>query len=140
MKTSVVVASILRLTLIFAEDLTDATWGLVNAFTWSNIEVHIAVLSACLPTFRPLIQAIFPSSMTSGRGYTKNSYGTSNVSRSRGDHTDTIGLRDQGESGHYAYAAGKGENGQMKSPFDDVEARGIQVTSNISTESERRYN
>ena len=71
-------ASILRLALLFNENLADPTCktsskvkhlsflivdadGLVNAFTWSNIEVDVAVLSASLPTLRPVFQKMWPS-------------------------------------------------------------------------------
>jgi len=75
----VIVASILRLALLFNEDLNDPTWGLVNAFTWSNIEVDIAVLSACLPTLRPIFQKLWPSLIkthgaSNGLDYSSDNY------------------------------------------------------------------
>lgn len=60
----VIVASVLRLALLFNENLADPTYGLVNAFTWSNIEVDVAVLSASLPTLGPIFQKIWPSIRT----------------------------------------------------------------------------
>ena len=58
--------------------------GLVNAFTWSNIEVDVAVLSASLPTLRPVFQKLWLShSMTKyGRASGKGS--------GRSDRTDEI--------------------------------------------------
>lgn len=49
--------------------------GLVNAFTWSNIEVDVAVLSASLPTLRPVFQRMWPSlrMITYGRSVGKES-------------------------------------------------------------------
>ena len=49
--------------------------GLVNAFTWSNIEVDVAVLSASLPTLRPVFQNMWPSlrTITYGRTVRKGS-------------------------------------------------------------------
>ena len=46
--------------------------GLVNAFTWSNIEVDVAVLSASLPTLRPVFQNLWPSLRMIMHGRTVN--------------------------------------------------------------------
>ncbi|CAD6578606.1 MAG: hypothetical protein ASARMPRED_008778 [Alectoria sarmentosa] len=71
----VIVASILRLAFLLNENLADPTFGLVNMFTWSNIEVDVAVLSASLPTLRPVFQKMWPSHLITmyGRALGKGS-------------------------------------------------------------------
>ena len=39
--------------------LTDASWSDVNAAVWSVVEVCIGIVSACLPTYRPLFLKLF---------------------------------------------------------------------------------
>lgn len=53
-----------------------STDGLVNAFTWSNIELDVAVLSASLPTLRPVFQKLMPSQFLTTIGKSKG-YGSS---------------------------------------------------------------
>lgn len=57
----VVIASSVRLALIVHQDLSDPTYGLVTIFTWSNIEINTGLMSACLPTMRPLLQKVWPT-------------------------------------------------------------------------------
>ena len=46
--------------------LTDASWSDVNAAVWSVVEVCIGIVSACLPTYRPLFLKLFGRSGTAG--------------------------------------------------------------------------
>ncbi|MDI1489698.1 MAG: hypothetical protein OHK93_000896 [Ramalina farinacea] len=54
---SVVICSIVRLAFIANIDYVDFTF-------WSAAETHLAVVSACLPTLRPLAQKLLPSSLS----------------------------------------------------------------------------
>ncbi|KAL8767385.1 MAG: hypothetical protein Q9209_006075 [Squamulea sp. 1 TL-2023] len=54
-KYSVVCAvSVVRLVLLAGVDESDITWNYVPAATWTAAEPSIAVVSACLPSLRPL--------------------------------------------------------------------------------------
>ncbi|RDL33849.1 uncharacterized protein BP5553_08217 [Venustampulla echinocandica] len=127
----VIVASILRLVLLFNEDLKDPTWGLVNAFTWSNIEVDIAVLSACLPTLRPLFQKVWPSSMVTVGGTKDRQFPSdySNISRknqsSQGE--EFTSLRNAISQDNSIFAQGRGR--------DEYMMKGITVKREFSTVS-----
>ncbi|KAL6863259.1 hypothetical protein ACO1O0_003504 [Amphichorda felina] len=57
----VCVASIMRLVAVVTEDTTsDMTWNLVDQGIWAKMEADFAIISACLPTLRPLYVAIRP--------------------------------------------------------------------------------
>ncbi|KAK1674509.1 hypothetical protein BDP55DRAFT_176661 [Colletotrichum godetiae] len=51
----VLFASIYRFTTIMQFELTDTTWTLATACTWCVVECACGVISACLPTLRPLM-------------------------------------------------------------------------------------
>ncbi|KAI3396868.1 hypothetical protein diail_11572 [Diaporthe ilicicola] len=48
-------SSIYRFTVLFLYDPENATWTLLKPCTWCVIEVSSGVISACLPTFGPLL-------------------------------------------------------------------------------------
>ncbi|KAG9235072.1 putative integral membrane protein [Amylocarpus encephaloides] len=56
----VVIASIIRLTLLHEVQDPDFMWGFNNTVIWSSVEPSMAVISACLPTMRPLAEFILP--------------------------------------------------------------------------------
>lgn len=39
----------------------DISWNFGRGFIWSSIEPSLGIISACLPTLRPLIRSIFPA-------------------------------------------------------------------------------
>ncbi|CAL5872881.1 uncharacterized protein PFLUO_LOCUS7150 [Penicillium psychrofluorescens] len=41
----------------------DITWNFGRGFIWSSIEPSLGIISACLPTLRPLVRYIFPSGL-----------------------------------------------------------------------------
>ncbi|CAF9925054.1 MAG: hypothetical protein GOMPHAMPRED_003803 [Gomphillus americanus] len=57
-----VVFSILRTVFVGSSSVQDASWNDVPAATYSSLEMNIGVISACLPTLRPLF---FPQRQTS---------------------------------------------------------------------------
>uniref|UniRef100_A0A093VNU2 Rhodopsin domain-containing protein n=1 Tax=Talaromyces marneffei PM1 TaxID=1077442 RepID=A0A093VNU2_TALMA len=58
----VVVASIIRLSQLHEVSNPDFTWGFNNTVIWSSVEPSVAVISACLPTMRPVVEFILPRS------------------------------------------------------------------------------
>ncbi|KAI1163979.1 hypothetical protein F5B18DRAFT_617192 [Nemania serpens] len=52
-------ASINRLIVVFQVDHSNGTWTLVEPLAWAIIEQASAVVSACLPTLRPLLMEVF---------------------------------------------------------------------------------
>ncbi|TGZ82628.1 hypothetical protein EX30DRAFT_305028 [Ascodesmis nigricans] len=58
-------ASTYRFTTLFQFDPLDPSWTLADSTTWSLIEGAAGIISACLPTLRPLLKkftTLFPSS------------------------------------------------------------------------------
>lgn len=78
---SVVFTSIYRFTTLFKFHPADITWTLAESCTWCLIESSSGIISACMPTLRPLV-AMITSSLGSHHGSrfsrptkTKTSYG-----------------------------------------------------------------
>lgn len=67
MVLSVCVASIIRVPYIARLSLVDQTWFDVNGFIWSAVELNVAIVSACLPTLRPLFFHVFQGGYTTSR-------------------------------------------------------------------------
>ncbi|KAI1428960.1 hypothetical protein F5Y12DRAFT_710511 [Xylaria sp. FL1777] len=57
----VCITSIVRLISIVPENiLPDVSWTIIDRIIWSVVEAHFAIISACLPTMRPVWLAIRP--------------------------------------------------------------------------------
>ncbi|KAL2045122.1 hypothetical protein ABVK25_012213 [Lepraria finkii] len=60
------IISIVRLyimaTQLFHTASTDVTWLFIGSSTWTAVEVNIGIVSACLPSLRPLLVAMFGDS------------------------------------------------------------------------------
>ena len=56
---SVCVVSIIRAPQVRAVSLSDPSWSDVNGIVWSVVELNIGIVSACLPTLRPVFGCIF---------------------------------------------------------------------------------
>ena len=55
---SVCVVSVVRATQIRTVSDEDVSWTAVIAVMWSGIEINIGVVSACLPTLRPIFTSV----------------------------------------------------------------------------------
>lgn len=54
---SVCVASLVRIyTIVKMGDSIDITWAIGDAMIWSNVEPCLGIVSACLPTLRPVLR------------------------------------------------------------------------------------
>ena len=56
---SVCVASVIRVPYIARMSLEDPSWSDVYGAIWSIVELNLGIVSACLPTLRPLFLHIF---------------------------------------------------------------------------------
>lgn len=84
-------ASIYRFTTIMAFDMTDTTGTLATACTWCVVEVASGIISACLPTLRPLM-LIVSSQFSSTRNRSgKGASTTGGAGRSHKTDLVTIG-------------------------------------------------
>ncbi|KAK2052452.1 hypothetical protein LY76DRAFT_491844, partial [Colletotrichum caudatum] len=80
----VLCASIYRFTTIMQFQIADTTWTLATACTWCVVECACGVISACLPTLRPLMMKVssqFGSIATKHNLSAGQSGGNSKVSR-----------------------------------------------------------
>jgi len=57
----VVVSSALRIYFMLTMNLMDMTWTYVGVGLWTAVEIDVAVISACLPTLRPVLGYLIPS-------------------------------------------------------------------------------
>ena len=59
----------------------DVTWNFAPTATWSAVESHLAVVSACLPCLRPIVNYIFTGSFETSRASSPVSSGGPNFSK-----------------------------------------------------------
>ena len=45
----------------------DVPWNFGRGFIWSSIEPSLGIVSACLPTLRPIVRYLFPSGFGSSK-------------------------------------------------------------------------
>ncbi|KAF9894160.1 hypothetical protein FE257_009133 [Aspergillus nanangensis] len=106
----VCVATIIRIWSITKMKVSvDITWVIGDAMIWSNVEPCIGIVSACLPTIRPLLQripmlrlwGIFGSTRVtgdtgySGKGIPESDPGSITASANRSAYRSTNGRRNQ---------------------------------------------
>ena len=73
--TFVTVVSALRLhSLVLFAASSNPTWDQTEVIRWSNIEINIGIICACLPTLRVILVRMFPSILGSTRGTTQTNY------------------------------------------------------------------
>ncbi|KAK8009928.1 hypothetical protein PG990_008893 [Apiospora arundinis] len=117
----VLFASIYRFTTIMHWQVEDTTWTLAEACTWCVVESACGVISACLPTLRPVMTKISSQwgSLNSSR---KNGTRTTGLGKSRGFGTESGGLVTIG-GGTSAAASGL-RSGPRSQGFSKMESSG----------------
>ncbi|KAH8702769.1 hypothetical protein GQ44DRAFT_831804, partial [Phaeosphaeriaceae sp. PMI808] len=90
----VLIVSIIKLKLnLDLVHVTDYTWDAVAIYVWTTVEVHIAIVCACLPAGKPFLRKHMPIIIG-------NSYGASAGTKRRtigSTHERHLPLRDAGE-------------------------------------------
>ncbi|KAL9585101.1 MAG: hypothetical protein Q9212_001727 [Teloschistes hypoglaucus] len=71
-----VLGSILRIPFLVEFNVNDASYSVVNAGIWLNVEIAIGILSASLPLMRPLFNRAFPSQVRSRFSRSRNTHGS----------------------------------------------------------------
>ncbi|MCJ1381222.1 hypothetical protein MMC17_004331 [Xylographa soralifera] len=94
----VIIASIIRLVSLTQINITDDTYTLVGISNWSSIEFAMAVVSASLPTLRPLVNKFASKSWKTSK--TLASSTTSPESKRVGSRRECILLAKSGDSLH----------------------------------------
>jgi hypothetical protein len=82
---STCVAGVLRCyAVVIMTENEDIPWNFGRGFIWSSIEPSLGIVSACLPTLRPLARYIFPSGFSSSQKASKyKKSDPANASKSR---------------------------------------------------------
>lgn len=70
------IVRISKISELAAVNYDDVTWGLVDVYFWTTLEVSVGITSACLPTLRPLFGRSFASALRAESSKQKDS-GTS---------------------------------------------------------------
>jgi len=121
----VVIASVIRLSQLHQVNNPDILWGFNLTVIWSSIEPSVAVISACLPTLRPLAEFILPSQFRS-RSFKEasgNRRGTELISKSAmNPRPDQMDPARRGENGYWVHT--NGEPTQLTSVGADRASRG----------------
>lgn len=103
--TSVTVVSCLRLqSLVLFATSNNPTWDQSEVVNWSNIEVNVGIICACLPTIRVILVRFFPNIMGTTKatsqaynakyGYGNGSRGMGNTAGSRFGQTSGRGVNE----------------------------------------------
>ncbi|KAE9363383.1 hypothetical protein N431DRAFT_450160 [Stipitochalara longipes BDJ] len=85
MGSLVCIGSVVRTIYASEASLTDESWDDTKPALWSMIETNLAIVSACLPTYRPLGRVLF--------GIKSNSNGTSSHKNSRSKSIPLSGIK-----------------------------------------------
>ncbi|ODH13595.1 hypothetical protein ACO22_07098 [Paracoccidioides brasiliensis] len=73
------VTSVLRLTTLnIATENLDITWSSTNSSTWTIIEANVAIICACMPTYKAPLSKVFP-------GIFNSFYSSKNVAKPKRD-------------------------------------------------------
>ena len=91
---SVIFTSVYRFTTLFEFNPTDIAWTLGKSCTWCIVESSTGIISACMPTLRPLF-LILSSKFSSQSGTQRTR--TTDVDRSKGYELDNSALRPANE-------------------------------------------
>ena len=79
---SVCIASVIRVPYVAQISLLDPSWSDVNGAIWSIVELNVGIVSACLPTLRPLFLHVFHG------GYNSTLHGQPSNGESTGNAED----------------------------------------------------
>ncbi|KAI9751734.1 MAG: hypothetical protein M4579_005925 [Chaenotheca gracillima] len=104
----VCVATTFRIVAYLKIDYEDPTWSFVESAYWTNAEVTLSIVCACLPTMRPLVRRVTTGNFRapgsgSSRGYTPYSdpYASNSKNSKR---SNTLGMSSSDESTRNLYA------------------------------------
>ncbi|CEL11564.1 hypothetical protein ASPCAL14665 [Aspergillus calidoustus] len=89
----------------------DITWVIGDAMIWSNVEPCIGIVSACLPTLRPLLRHI-----PALRGLT----GSSQKIRGNDSTSPTAGGSMTASANRSAYRSGPSKRGHFRPGEDEI--------------------
>jgi hypothetical protein len=74
---SVTVVSILRLqSLISFAKTSNPTWDQTDVISWSNIEINVGIMCACMPSLRVILVRMFPKVLGTSTGVSHGHYGS----------------------------------------------------------------
>lgn len=161
---SVLFASIYRFTTIMHWQVEDTTWTLAEACTWCVVESACGVISACLPTLRPVMTKLSSQwgsrnssrrhqTRTTGQGQSKGEFGTETIGgTAMGAHVTAGG---GGGGGHHGSGSGIRSGPRSKHGFAKMDsdtdghsldelplqkhAGGIQVQSDFSVSTTEHH-
>ncbi|GAQ42207.1 hypothetical protein AtubIFM55763_003599 [Aspergillus tubingensis] len=78
------IASILRCIEAQALNSTDSSWDLQGAIDCTSVEICVAMITACMPSMRPLVSKIFKSNATQANSKMDPTVGTYKMSTQKG--------------------------------------------------------
>ena len=107
---SVCIVSIIRAPKVRDVSLTDPTWSDDDGIIWSMVELNVGVVSACLPTLRPLINFLF-------RGHSASSHAEKSKRPGDGSGIKLSGLNKSWTGAAYSDTG----NSNDKQPFVRLE-------------------
>jgi hypothetical protein len=112
---SVTIVSILRLqSLVHFASSSNPTWDQADVISWSNIEINVGIICACMPSLRVILVRSFPRIMGSTKDNTQPQYAK-------------YGSRSQGMGGGSMVRSGGGKQNSNTDPHTIIYTKSFAV-------------
>ncbi|KAL8766381.1 MAG: hypothetical protein Q9209_006815 [Squamulea sp. 1 TL-2023] len=123
------VISLVRFVQLITNATMDATWSLGIVSVWSTAEPNLGIVSACLPTMKPLLRRVIPQGRTRNAGSNKRS-GSGDSGPKKISATESIG-----SSGFNKLKRGRGHQQFRELDDDDDIVDNLQMGGPTGTQT-----
>ncbi|KAK1514577.1 TAM domain methyltransferase [Colletotrichum costaricense] len=135
--TFVTVVSMARLNVILSVDLTspDITWNFIDTIIWTNVEANTAIICACLPCLKPILNLALNGRLKSSIRRSGQNSGGQYILNDRTKPSTTNGSSYLGGSGTGAMRKGVGGGGaEDERPFTRLSERDSEPSIDIAND------
>ncbi|KXH51452.1 hypothetical protein CSIM01_08238 [Colletotrichum simmondsii] len=135
--TFVTVVSMARLNVILSVDLTspDITWNFIDTIIWTNVEANTAIICACLPCLKPILNLALNGRLKSSIKRSGQNSGGQYILNDRTKPSTANGSSYLGGSGTGAMRKGVGGGGaEDERPFTRLSERDSEPSIDIAND------
>ncbi|KAK1451877.1 TAM domain methyltransferase [Colletotrichum melonis] len=134
--TFVTVVSMARLNVILLVDLTspDITWNFIDTIIWTNVEANTAIICACLPCLKPILNLALNGRLKSSIKRSGQNSGGQYILNDRTKPSTANGSSYLGGSGTGAMRKGVGGGAEDERPFTRLSERDSEPSIDIAND------
>ncbi|KAK1711435.1 hypothetical protein BDP67DRAFT_405879 [Colletotrichum lupini] len=135
--TFVTVVSMARLNVILSVDLTspDITWNFIDTIIWTNVEANTAIICACLPCLKPILNLALNGRLKSSIKRSGQNSGGQYILNDRTKPSTAKGSSYLGGSGTGAMRKGLGGGGaEDERPFTRLSERDSEPSIDVAND------